>query len=131
MFELPSKENQIVPNVFREKCPARCLLNKISGKWSILIIDILNDKNLRNGELMRLIEGISQKMLTQTLRELEEIRLIKRHDMKTIPPHVEYELTELGKSLREKICAMDRWIEENMLEIVSNNSALNIRVVSD
>jgi len=126
MFELPSDKSQIIPDVFREKCPARYLLNKISGKWSILIIDILNDKNLRNGELMRLIEGISQKMLTQTLRELEEIKLIKRYDMKIIPPHVEYELTELGKSLREKICAMDRWIEENMLEIISDNKALNI-----
>lgn len=130
MFELPSDKSQIIPDVFREKCPARYLLNKISGKWSILIIDALNDKNFRNGELMRFIEGISQKMLTQTLRELEEIKLIKRYDMKTIPPHVEYELTELGISLREKICAMDRWIEENMLEIISDNKALNIRVIS-
>lgn len=130
MFELPSDKSQIIPDVFREKCPARYLLNKISGKWSILIIDALNDKNFRNGELMRFVEGISQKMLTQTLRELEEIKLIKRYDMKTIPPHVEYELTELGISLREKICAMDRWIEENMLEIISDNKALNIRVIS-
>ena len=102
--------------------PARYLLNKISGKWSILIIDALNDKSLRNGELMRLVEGVSQKMLTQTLRELEEIKLVRRHDMKTVPPHVEYELTERGKSLREKVCAMDRWIEENMLEIISSNN---------
>ncbi len=119
MFELPNDESQIKPDVFREKCPARYLLNRISGKWSLLIIDILNSRNLRNGALMRLVEGISQKMLTQTLRELEEIKLIKRHDMKTVPPHVEYELTELGKSLREKVCAMDRWIEKNMLEIIA------------
>ncbi len=127
MLELPSEKNKITPNVFREKCPARYLLNRISGKWSILIIDILNDQNLRNGELKRQVEGVSQKMLTQTLRELEEIKLIKRHDMKTVPPHVEYELTELGKSLREKVCAMDRWIEENMLEIISNNNAFHIK----
>ena len=76
---------------------------------------------------MRLVEGISQKMLTQTLRELEEIKLVKRHDMKTVPPHVEYELTELGKSLREIVCAMDRWIEENMLEIISDNNAFQIK----
>lgn len=123
MFELPKDKSEIIPDVFREKCPARYLLNKVSGKWSILIIDILNDRNLRNGELIRLVEGISQKMLTQTLRELEEIKLVSRHDMKTVPPHVEYELTELGKSLREKVCAMDRWIEENMLEIITNNNA--------
>lgn len=128
MFELPKDVNKIVPDVFREKCPARFLLNRVSGKWSILVIDVLNDRNLRNGELMRLVEGISQKMLTQTLRELEEIRLVVRHDMQTVPPHVEYELTELGKSLREKICAMDRWIEENMLEIISNNSSFPIKL---
>jgi len=127
MFELPKNTNEITPDVFREKCPARHLLNKVSGKWSILIIDVLNDRNLRNGELIRLIEGISQKMLTQTLRELEEIKLVSRHDMKTVPPHVEYELTELGKSLREKVCAMDRWIEENMLEIITNNNAFHIK----
>ncbi|MBL1276707.1 MAG: helix-turn-helix transcriptional regulator [Ectothiorhodospiraceae bacterium] len=126
MFELP-KEN-ITPDVFREKCPARYLLNRVSGKWSILIIDILDDRNLRNGELMRLVEGISQKMLTQTLRELESIKLITRHDMQIIPPHVEYELTSLGKSLREKICAMDRWIEENMLEIISNNKNFSVKI---
>jgi len=126
MFELPENKEQVVANVFRKKCPARYLLNQISGKWSILIIDILDGKNLRNGALLRLIEGISQKMLTQTLRDLEEIKLVHRHDMNTVPPHVEYELTDLGKSLREKICAMDRWIEENMLEIISNNDAFDI-----
>ena len=119
MFELPKDESQIKPNVFREQCPARYLLEKVSGKWSILIIDILSNKKLRNGELMRLVEGISQKMLTQTLRELEEIKLVRRHDMQTVPPHVEYELTELGMSLHEKVCALDRWIEDNMLEIVT------------
>ncbi len=125
---MPSDKSKVIPNVFRETCPARYLLNKISGKWSLLIVDILNDKSMRNGELMRSIEGISQKMLTQTLRDLEEIRLIKRHDMKTVPPHVEYELTDLGKSLRETICAMDRWIEHNMLEIVTNNKTIDINI---
>ena len=130
-FELPEDKKKIAPNVFREKCPARYLLGKISGKWSVLIIDILSDKNMRNGELMRAIEGISQKMLTQTLRELEEMKLIHRHDMQTIPPHVEYELTELGASLREVICSMDRWIEENMLSIVQNNDAFQVQYVSN
>ena len=129
MLELPSDKSLIEANVFREKCPARYLLNKISGKWSILIIDVLNDNNMRNGELLRIVEGISQKMLTATLRELEELKLVARHDMKTIPPHVEYELTELGRSLREIVCAMDRWIEDNMLEIVTNNKALHVKYV--
>ena len=117
-FKLPENEANIVPNVFEKHCPARYLLDKISGKWSMLIIDALSDRHLRNGELKRMIEGISQKMLTQTLRELEEIRIVKRIDMQTVPPHVEYELSPIGISLREKICAMDRWIEDNMIEII-------------
>ncbi len=127
MYELPQDITQEKPDVFRKKCPARYLLSRVSGKWSMLIVDALHNKNLRNGELMRIIEGISQKMLTQTLRELEEIQLVKRHDMQTVPPHVEYELTELGKSLREKICAMDRWIEENMLELIANNPSIQLK----
>jgi len=118
IYKLPTDKKEIRANVFHKDCPARYLLTKISGKWSILLIDALSNKKMRNGELIRAVEGISQKMLTQTLRELEEIKIIDRIDMKTVPPHVEYHLTDLGLSLREKICAMDRWIEENMMEII-------------
>ena len=120
-FELPGDKAEIVPNVFRKQCPARYLLDKVSGKWSMLIIDALSNRRLRNGELKRLIEGISQKMLTQTLRGLEEIRIVNRIDMQTIPPHVEYELSELGYELHEKVCAMDRWIEENMMAFIGES----------
>ena len=74
---------------------------------------------MRNGELKRQVEGISQKMLTQTLRELEDIKLVKHYGMQTIPQHVGYELTKLGQSLHKKVCALDRWIEQNMLELIS------------
>ncbi len=120
IFELPQNPDDIKANVFHQKCPARYLLDKVSGKWSLLIIDALKDERRRNGELMRLIEGISQKMLTQTLRELEKIKVVQRYDMQTIPPHVEYELSELGQSLCQKICALDRWIEDNMLELIDH-----------
>jgi len=124
MFELPIEKDQIKANVFHKKCPARYLLTEISGKWSILLIDVLSDKHMRNSELLREIEGISQKMLTQTLRSLEDIKLVKRIDMQTVPPHVEYHLTDLGLSLREKICAIDRWIEENMLDIIPEEKVI-------
>ena len=124
MYKLPTDKKEIKANVFHDTCPARYLLTQISGKWSILLIDVLADKNMRNGELIRAIEGISQKMLTQTLRELEEIKLVNRIDMQTVPPHVEYQLTELGLSLREKICAIDRWIEENMLNIIPEDKII-------
>lgn len=128
MYEIPSDITKAEPNVFRKKCPARFLLGKVAGKWSLLIIDALDGTPKRNGELMRCIEGISQKMLTQTLRELEEMRLISRYDMQTIPPHVEYELTLLGLDLRVKICAMDRWIEDNMVDLIKDNSSIPLVV---
>ena len=118
MYDIPADKSKILPNVFRSTCPARYLLDQISGKWGLLIIDALADKSIRNGELLRMVEGISQKMLTQTLRELEDIKLVERHDKQTIPPHVEYRLSAIGLELREKVCALDRWIEEHMLEII-------------
>lgn len=118
MFVLPKDEKDIDPNVFRKSCPARHLLGVISDKWSFLVIDALGEGPLRNAELMRRLDGVSQKMLTQTLRNLEEISLVDRHDKQTVPPHVEYSLTELGQGLRTRVCAMDRWIEDNMMEIL-------------
>ena len=128
MYRLPKDPDNINGNVFHNDCPARFLLSKIAGKWSLLIIDALDGPPKRNSELLRHIEGISQKMLTQTLKELEEMRIVYRHDMKTVPPHVEYELTILGKDLREKICALDRWVESNMLDLIAEHSSIPLTV---
>ncbi len=121
MPELPQDMKKLKPVAFQDSCPARYLLNKLSGKWNMLIIDALHNENLRNGELMRAVEGISQKMLTQVLRELEKIQIVKRYDMQTVPPHVEYELTASGKSLHKIICAMDKWVEENILKFIADS----------
>ncbi len=129
MYELPQKETDIAPNVFHSNCPARFLLSKISGKWSLLIIDAMKDGPMRNGELMRLIEGVSQKMLTQTMKELVEMKLVHRKDMQTIPPHVEYNLTPLGEELREKICILDRWIEDNMQTMIKGNKSIPLKTM--
>lgn len=126
MYLLPKDNEKIEPNIFNDKCPARHILGKVSGKWSLLIIDALNDNKLRNGELMRIIQGVSQKVLTQKLRELEDLQLVKRFDRQTIPPHVEYQLTPMGISLREKVCAIDRWIEDNMLSLIENDSSIQL-----
>ncbi|BFM06021.1 hypothetical protein R50071_12250 [Halioxenophilus aromaticivorans] len=93
------------------------------------MIDALAKERWRNGELMRKIEGISQKMLTQTLRELENMNLVLRIDMGTVPPHVEYELTPLGQDLRMKICTLDRWIEDNMFELIRDNDSVPLDYV--
>ncbi|ETR78556.1 HxlR family transcriptional regulator [Afipia sp. P52-10] len=102
-----------IPSVFDESCSARHALELISGKWPILIISALADGPMRNGMLLRRIGGISQKMLTQTLKELECNGLLQRDDRGTVPPNVEYRLTPLGHSLTEALKVLDRWAEDN------------------
>ena len=126
MYRLPANASEVNGNVFHNDCPARFLLSKIASKWSLLIIDALDGSPKRNGELIRQVEGISQKMLTQTLKEFEEMKIVVRTDMKTVPPHVEYNLTSTGQELREKICSLDRWVEDNMLELIEGHRGINL-----
>lgn len=105
------------PSVFDADCSAREALELIASKWSILILSALARNEMRNNELMRRIDGISQKMLTQTLRELERNGLVVREDMQTIPPHVSYRLSSIGKSLSEALITLDRWAEQNFPEL--------------
>ncbi len=105
------------PSVMSEKCASRAYMAMLTGKWSLLVTNALHDGPLRNGELMRRVEGISQKMLTQTLRQLEEMAVVTRKDMQTVPPHVEYELTELGVSFRREVHSLIRWVEGNLPEL--------------
>lgn len=82
-------------------------------QWAILILTALADGPMHNGALLRKIGGVSQKMLTQTLRDLECNGLVARKTLQTVPPHVEYRLTNLGKSLSRALHGLDRWAECN------------------
>lgn len=104
-------------DVYSAKCPTRQVLDHISGKWTILVVDALLEGTLRYTDLSRRIEGVSQKMLTQTLRSLEADGFVTRTVYPTIPPRVEYDLTELGHSLGEPITALRRWTETHINEI--------------
>jgi DNA-binding HxlR family transcriptional regulator len=98
----------------RDSCVAvREVLNRVGDKWSVLIVGLLADGPKRFSELRRAIEGISQRMLTLTLRGLERDGLLTRTVYPTIPPRVEYELTELGRTLRKPIQAIAKWAQEN------------------
>lgn len=77
----------------------------------------LAEKPARNGALLRKIGGISQKVLTQTLKELERNNLIERRDLGTVPPHVEYRLSTLGRSLGDALVVLDRWAERHFPEL--------------
>jgi DNA-binding HxlR family transcriptional regulator len=107
-----------VADIFAESCPSRHLLALIADKWSLLIMFALKDKPRRNNELLRQIEGISQKMLTQTLRSLEKHGLVKRQSFQVVPPHVEYELTPLGRSLGKALKSLDQWLVDHLDEVI-------------
>lgn len=110
-------------NVYAEACPSRAILELIADKWTLLILPALRRGRLRNGDLMRLIGGVSQKMLTQTLRELERNGLVNRIDHQEVPPRVEYELTELGRSLSDLMRKLDGWVEANLATVLEARAA--------
>jgi DNA-binding HxlR family transcriptional regulator len=101
------------PSVFDPSCSARDALELIATKWAMLILPALARGPMRNGALLRQVGGISQKMLTQTLKDLERNGLVVREDRGTVPPHVEYRLSPLGRSLSRALIALDRWAEQN------------------
>ena len=90
------------------------LLARIGDKWTVLVVQTLSDGSKRFNELRREIPSVSQRMLTLTLRNLERDGLVKRTVTPTIPPRVDYELTELGQSLQKPICGLANWATENI-----------------
>jgi DNA-binding HxlR family transcriptional regulator len=105
-------------DMLKQQCPTRQVLTRIADKWTMLVITLLAEgEKLRFSELRRQIEGISQKMLTQTLRGLERDGLVVRTVYPTVPVTVEYRLTDLGVSLGETVGAIRRWAYANMDEI--------------
>lgn len=96
---------------------AREVLNRVGDKWSILVVGLLGDGPKRFSELRRAIEGISQRMLTLTVRQLERDGLVTRTIYPTIPPRVDYELTKLGRSLLKSVQALAKWAADNRRKI--------------
>jgi len=104
--------------MLKQQCPTRQVLTRIADKWTMLVITLLAEhEKLRFSELRRQIEGISQKMLTQTLRGLERDGLLIRTVYATVPVTVEYRLTDLGRSLGDTVGAIRSWAYANMDEI--------------
>ena len=98
--------------MYEGQCPSRDALDRIGDKWASLIIGLLEDRTMRFSDLQRAIGGITQKMLTQTLRSLERDGLVKRTVYPEVPPRVEYALTPLGETLKPVIRALAAWGEE-------------------
>jgi DNA-binding HxlR family transcriptional regulator len=107
-----------IPDVFDKDCPSQKVLNRVANRWAALIICALHDlKTARNGELLRKIGGINQKMLTQTLRNLEKDGLVTRKVYAAVPPKVEYSLTPLGESVYKPLDEICRWTEDHLEEL--------------
>jgi len=105
-------------NPYERGCPTRHILDRIGDKWTVLIVGALGDESLRFSELRRRIEGISQKMLTQTLRALEEDGLVTRTVYAEVPARVEYRLTEAGHSLRAPLQALEEWSITHLADVL-------------
>lgn len=95
-------------------CPSRTSLAKIANKWTAMIVIALNDGPLRFGALRETVDGISGKVLTETLRDLERDGILTRTMYNEMPPRVEYELTALGQTLQGPLSALGRWAEEHI-----------------
>lgn len=95
----------------------REVLERIADKWTLLVIDALESGELRFTRLREKVGGVSQKMLTKTLRQLERDGLVTRTVHPVIPPHVVYKLTPLGESLGESVCGVWLWVEKHMNEV--------------
>jgi DNA-binding HxlR family transcriptional regulator len=131
-------------DAFLTACPSRQLLARISDKWVALILAALGSdgpsprssrvgapRSLRYSELSRRLAGVSQKMLTQTLRSLERDGLLTRTVTPTVPVTVSYELTELGLSLQRVMLSLKAWAEANMDDVLANRDDYDSRPAAD
>ena len=104
---------------FSAACPTRVVLDHVMSKWGILVLLTLGDGTARWGELRRGIDGISEKMLSSTLRTLEADGLVSRRSYPEVPPRVEYALTDLGGELMEKLGPLMEWVAAHADDIVA------------
>lgn len=109
----------------REDCNVRQILDRVADKWSLLVIALLAEKTMRFGELVREIDGVSKKMLTVTLRNLERDGLIHREIFPEIPPRVEYRLSPLGHTLLGTIQSLVGWVEEHQTQVAQARASFD------
>ncbi|MFD4637517.1 winged helix-turn-helix transcriptional regulator [Lentzea sp. NPDC058436] len=121
--------SQTMPDwsVLAATCPSRTSLARIANKWTAMAVSVLGNGRARFGDLKAQLDGISGKVLTETLRDLERDGLVTRHVFAEVPPRVEYELTELGLTLHEPLLALCRWAEEHISEVLINRETYDAR----
>jgi DNA-binding HxlR family transcriptional regulator len=124
---METKQQQTQPDIFQENCLSRQVLALVADQWTPLVIYALEGGTMRFGQLLKRIGGISKKMLTQTLRELERNGLVQRVVYPVVPPVVEYSLTPLGQTLVEPIHALTGWAYGHLQEVAQAREAYDQR----
>ncbi|OTG73345.1 transcriptional regulator [Acinetobacter terrae] len=112
--------SHLLGQVLSNECPSREIFEHLTTKWSVLVLRCLSDGVHRFSELKQRIEGVSEKMLAQTLKVLEKDGFLIRTVYPVVPPKVEYQLTILGAQAAEKMTMLIGWIERNLPEILEN-----------
>ncbi|MEU8654068.1 helix-turn-helix domain-containing protein [Streptomyces sp. NPDC048737] len=113
-------EQDLPYDVFAKACPSRGTLEHVTGRWGALTLGALHEGSLRFNELRRRVDGVSEKMLSQTLHALERDGLVHREAQPTNPPRVDYELTPLGHEVAERLLGLIRLVEGRMDEVLAS-----------
>jgi DNA-binding HxlR family transcriptional regulator len=128
MQNAPNVEPSPRGDCFNAACPGRTILSHVTGRWgSLVLAGLASAGTLRFSELRTRIQGVSEKMLSQTLRELERDGLLERRSYAVVPPRVEYSLTPLGRGVAAHMAAAVDWIDAHVRDLVASQSLHDAR----
>ncbi|MER5854947.1 winged helix-turn-helix transcriptional regulator [Streptomyces sp. NPDC059688] len=122
MTAIAQDHDDLAYNVFAKACPSRGTLEHVTGRWGGLTLGALYEGSLRFNELRRRVDGVSEKMLSQTLHALERDGLVHREAQPTNPPRVDYELTPLGRQVAERLLALIHCVEGSMDDVLASRA---------
>ena len=119
------KSGKLEGNLLAHNCPSRDILKHLTGRWAVLVLIALEDQTLRFAELRRKVGGVSDRMLTQTLQTLEADGFVQRHARNVVPPHVEYNLSDMGAEATKHVRILADWIEANTTRVLAHQTTKN------
>ncbi|MFD3480916.1 helix-turn-helix transcriptional regulator [Streptomyces sp. NBC_01003] len=119
---MESSGSDLAYDVFSRQCPSRGTLEHVTGRWGALTLGALHEGSFRFNELRRRVDGVSEKMLSQTLHALERDGLVHREAQPTNPPRVDYELTPLGREVSERLLALIQFVEGRMDDVLASRA---------
>lgn len=125
-------QRQPAVDVLNMHCPSRTVLRHLTDRWTPMIVAVLaHGERVRFKDIRALVQGISPKVLTETLRSMERDGLVRREVTPSVPPRVDYQLTELGSSTVEPLAALRRWAEEHVDEVLTHRDSYDVTQRAD